>query len=145
MVRRIDARPILTSECLYCLLGSIQTLFRIFDTYGHRLGPKAWNSCLNIVVFKMMRSDPKVFEEKAQESGDHRKQWDETITLVLGGIGTLYTNYFQIFSLQVDFEKTWKVFIEYLRSLLQWRSFEVTTNVFKELTRILVKAANSEG
>ncbi|KAI5808843.1 hypothetical protein DFH27DRAFT_509927 [Peziza echinospora] len=121
--------------------GSIQTLFRIFDTYGHRLGPQAWSSCLAIVVFKMMDTRE---AEGADQSASERKLWDDTINLVLGGIGVLYSNYFDIFSQQTDFKNTWTVFIGYLEGLLARRSFEVNTTVFKVLANVLDKVGGPE-
>ncbi|KAF8458986.1 hypothetical protein BGX38DRAFT_1150957 [Terfezia claveryi] len=121
--------------------GSIQTLFRIFDTYGHRLDPRSWSSCLQIVVFKMMDTRE---TEDAEQSAAERKLWDDTINLVLGGIGTLYSNYFEIFSQQTDFRNTWAVFIRYLEGLLGRHSFEVNTTVFKVLGSVLEKVGDPE-
>ncbi|KAF8534392.1 hypothetical protein BDD12DRAFT_860683 [Trichophaea hybrida] len=120
--------------------GSIQTLFRIFDTYGHQLGPQGWSSCLNIVVFKMMDINP------ATESdiGLDRTNWDETIKLILGGIGTLYSNYFEVFIQQPNFSNTWSVFICYLRSLLTRQSFGVSTTVFHVLSRVLARVGHPD-
>ncbi|KAF3939505.1 hypothetical protein ABW19_dt0207543 [Dactylella cylindrospora] len=123
--------------------GSIQTLFRIFDSYGHILGPKAWNSCLNIVVFKMMSSTEALLQEGNLATSE-RKQWDETVVLVLKGTGNLYTNFLNMFQLQASFETIWTTYIRYLRHLLDWRSFEVTKTVYKELARLLEKATTSE-
>ncbi|KAH0603788.1 uncharacterized protein H6S33_007447 [Morchella sextelata] len=128
--------------------GSIQTLFRIFDTYGHQLGPQAWSSCLKIVVFKMMGINPAPAPTgsdvgvKAKTS--EFKQWDDTINLVLSGIGTLYSNYFDIFAQQSEFRNTWSVFIHYLENLLSRRSFEVNTNVFTVLKHVLEKVSQPE-
>ncbi|RPA99307.1 hypothetical protein L873DRAFT_1828040 [Choiromyces venosus 120613-1] len=121
--------------------GSIQTLFRIFDTYGHQLGPQAWSSCLKIVVFKMMNITPT--DEKESDvpkvRAAERKQWDDTINLVLNGIGTLYSNYFEVFVKQSEFRNTWSVFIHYLEALLERRSFEVNTTVFTVLKHVIEK------
>ncbi|KAL7276355.1 Endocytosis and vacuole integrity protein [Rhizina undulata] len=122
--------------------GSIQTLFRIFDTYGHRLGPQAWSSCLKIVVFKMMTINP-TDSSIPQSSASDRKQWDNTINLVLSGIGTLYSNYFDIFAQQAEFRMTWSVFIRYLESLISRHSFEVNATVFRVLSQVLSKVRPS--
>lgn len=124
---------------LIMYLGSIQTLFRIFDTYGHRLGPQSWSSCLKIVVFKMMKTQET--EDMDQSTTEH-KLWDDTINLVLGGIGTLYSNYFDMFSQQTDFQQSWAVFVGYLEGLLARRSYEVNTTVFKVLRSVLEKVGN---
>lgn len=127
--------------------GSIQTLFRIFDTYGHQLGPQAWSSCLKIVVFKMMNINPAPVDPEAVGSKGKTsefKQWDDTINLVLSGIGTLYSNYFDIFAQQSEFRNTWSVFIRYLENLLVRKSFDVNTNVFAVLKLVLEKVPQPE-
>ncbi|KAI5800080.1 hypothetical protein EDC01DRAFT_613157 [Geopyxis carbonaria] len=124
--------------------GSIQTLFRIFDTYGHQLGPQGWSSCLKIVVFRMMNIDPKDLALYSSSGNVERRQWDDTIKLVLGGIGTLYSNYFDIFTQQANFANTWSVFIKYLETLLGWKSFEVSTTVFNVLARVLDQVKQPE-
>lgn len=68
-----------------------------------------------------------------------RKQWDDTINLVLNGIGTLYSNYFEVFVKQSEFRNTWNVFIRYLETLLERQSFEVNTTVFVVLKHVLEK------
>ncbi|PWW76041.1 hypothetical protein C7212DRAFT_194823 [Tuber magnatum] len=126
--------------------GSVQTLFRIFDTYGHQLGPQAWSSCLKIVVFKMMNITPT--DEKESDvpkvRAAERKQWDDTINLVLNGIGTLYSNYFEVFAKQSEFRNTWSVFIRYLEALLERRSFEVNTTVFVVLKHVLERVGGPD-
>ncbi|KAF3905460.1 hypothetical protein ABW20_dc0104947 [Dactylellina cionopaga] len=123
--------------------GSIQTLFRIFDSYGHILGPKAWNSCLNIVVFKMMSTTETLLREGSLPAPE-RKQWDETVVLILKGTSNLYANFLNVFQLLSSFETIWSTYIKYLSHLLDWRSFEVTKTVYKEAARLLEKATNSE-
>ncbi|KAK6531380.1 hypothetical protein TWF281_008187 [Arthrobotrys megalospora] len=123
--------------------GSIQTLFRIFDSYGHILGPKAWSSCLNIVVFKMMSTTETLLQEGSLPAPE-RKQWDETVVLILKGTSNLYSNFLNVFQLLSSFETIWSTYIKYLRHLLDWRSFEVTKTVYKELARLLEKATISE-
>ncbi|KAK6356414.1 hypothetical protein TWF718_000774 [Orbilia javanica] len=123
--------------------GSIQTLFRIFDSYGGILGPKAWSSCLNIVVFKMMSTTETLLQEGSLPAPE-RKQWDETVVLILKGTSNLYSNFLNVFQLLSSFETIWSTYIKYLRHLLDWRSFEVTKTVYKELARLLEKATSSE-
>ncbi|KAA8909144.1 guanine nucleotide exchange factor in Golgi transport N-terminal-domain-containing protein [Sphaerosporella brunnea] len=123
--------------------GSIQTLFRIFDTYGHQLGPSGWTPCLKIVVFKMMNINPKELAMESDSESD-RKNWDETIKLILSGIGTLYSNYFEVFAQQEDFSHTWTVFVRYLEDLLTRKSFGVSTAVFQVVSRVLARVGHPE-
>ncbi|RPA82192.1 hypothetical protein BJ508DRAFT_208402 [Ascobolus immersus RN42] len=121
--------------------GSIQTLFRIFDTYGHKLSPQAWRPCLTTVVFKMMGIDQ---PEDTKSQASERKSWNDTINLVLEGIGTLYAHYFEIFCEQSEFTNTWRVFLEYLDNLLKRNSYEVNAMIFKVLTQVLEKVPSPD-
>jgi len=78
------------------------------------------------------------------DSGSDRKNWDETIKLILGGIGTLYSNYFEVFTQQENFSHTWSVFIRYLGNLLTRQSFGVSTTVFQVLSRVLARVGHPE-
>jgi len=78
------------------------------------------------------------------DSGSDRKNWDETIKLILGGIGTLYSNYFEVFTQQKNFSHTWSVFIRYLENLLTRQSFGVSTTVFQVLSRVLARVGHPE-
>ncbi|EWC48390.1 hypothetical protein DRE_02159 [Drechslerella stenobrocha 248] len=123
--------------------GSIQTLFRIFDSYGSSLGPKTWSSCLNIVVFKMMSTTEALLQE-GNLPVPERKQWDVTVVLILKGTSNLYTNFLGVFQLLSSFDAIWSTYMQYVRHLLDWRSFEVTKTVYRELARLLEKATTSE-
>lgn len=87
-------------------------------------------------------ADPEVIGQKGKTS--EFKQWDDTINLVLSGIGTLYSNYFDIFAQQSEFRNTWSVFIKYLENLLARKSFDVNTNVFTVLKLVLEKVPQPE-
>ena len=78
------------------------------------------------------------------DTGADRKHWDETIKLILGGIGTLYSNYFEVFTQQANFTHTWSVFIRYLGNLLTRQSFGVSTTVFHVLSRVLARVGHPE-
>lgn len=86
--------------------------------------------------------DPEVVVPRGKTS--EFKQWDDTINLVLSGIGTLYSNYFDIFAQQSEFRNTWSVFIKYLENLLARKSFDVNTNVFTVLKLVLEKVPRPE-
>ncbi|KAF3909903.1 hypothetical protein ABW21_db0209404 [Orbilia brochopaga] len=72
------------------------------------------------------------------------KQWDETVVLILKGTSNLYTNFLSVFQLLSSFDAIWSKYIQYARHLLDWRSFEVTKTVYKELARLLEKATSSD-
>lgn len=78
------------------------------------------------------------------DTGADRRHWDETIKLILGGIGTLYSNYFEVFTQQANFTHTWSVFTRYLANLLTRQSFGVSTTVFHVLSRVLARVGRPE-
>ena len=92
----------------------------------------------------MMNITPKDLAIVSNSGSSERKQWDDTTGLVLHGIGTLYSNYFDIFTQQENFRDTWTVFIKYLETLLGWRSFEVSTSVFRVLSKVLDRVENAD-
>lgn len=88
-------------------------------------------------------ADPEVVTGQKGKTSEF-KQWDDTINLVLSGIGTLYSNYFDIFAQQSEFRNTWSVFIKYLENLLARKSFDVNMNVFTVLKLVLEKVPRPE-
>ena len=91
----------------------------------------------------MMNINPKDVDLES-DSGSDRKNWDETIKLILSGIGTLYSNYFEVYTQQESFGHTWSVFIQYLGNLLTRKSFGVSTTVFQVLSRVLARVGHPD-
>lgn len=96
---------------------------------------------MTTVVFKMMGIDQ---PEDTKSQATERKSWNDTINLVLEGIGTLYAHYFEIFCEQSEFHNTWKVFLQYLENLLKRNSYEVNAMIFKVLAQVLDKVPSPD-
>ncbi|KAK9356626.1 hypothetical protein V1523DRAFT_357944 [Lipomyces doorenjongii] len=124
--------------------GAIQILFRIFDSYGHLLGVNSWSACLWIVIYAVMevRPPPEIpieFVDKGfmQVREAERKQWSETMALILSGLSRLYSTFFYAFLKQPDFTSLWSTLLRYLQSLISIRRSEIIVSVFKAVTDIL--------
>ncbi|KAK9368587.1 hypothetical protein V1509DRAFT_623344 [Lipomyces kononenkoae] len=124
--------------------GAIQILFRIFDSYGHLLGINSWSACLWIVIYAVMevRPPPEMpleFMDKRfiQARETEKKQWSETMTLILSGLSRLYSTFFYAFLKQPDFTALWNTLLRYLQSLISIGRPEIIVSVFKAVTDIL--------
>lgn len=131
--------------------GAIQILFRIFDSYGHLLGVNSWSACLWIVIYTVMEVRPTPMMTfayadrtilRAHET--ERKQWSETMTLILSGMSRLYSTFLYAFLRQPDFEALWRSLLKYLQGLVSLRRPEVTVSVFKMLTDILTTVSDNK-
>ncbi|KAK9476414.1 hypothetical protein V1514DRAFT_336869 [Lipomyces japonicus] len=132
--------------------GAIQILFRIFDSYGHHLGVNAWNACIWIVIHTIMEVRPPL--EIPLEVGDstsllnardaERKQWSETMALILAGLGRLYSTFLPAFSRQPDFAAIWNLLHTYLHSMICIGRSEIILSVFKALSDILISVDESK-
>ncbi|KAK9470253.1 uncharacterized protein V1510DRAFT_288354 [Dipodascopsis tothii] len=130
--------------------GAVQILFRIFDTYGHLLDANSWAACLWIVVLTVMEVRPPadmpvelVDAGTVQARDMARKQWSETMGLILSGLARLYSTYIAAIARQDDFDKIWATLIRYLQLMVDFRRPEVAVSVFKSLADMLDGVANA--
>ncbi|KAK9457727.1 hypothetical protein V1511DRAFT_509168 [Dipodascopsis uninucleata] len=131
--------------------GSIQILFRIFDSYGHLLGANSWSACLWIVISTVMEVKPPAsIPAELLDSGlihvqeTERKQWSETMALILSGLSRLHSTFLYAFSQQSDFTNIWSSLLEYFRALIALGRAEIIVSVFKSLTDILQSVEDSK-
>ncbi|KAI9839982.1 MAG: hypothetical protein M1819_000174 [Sarea resinae] len=128
--------------------GAIQTLLRIFDAYGDDLTPGAWDSCLRVVIFKVMEandSQKHPSDSSTTSSLDrHTKSWNETTIIMLNGISGLLENYLDAIVRQENFTDSWQRFLHYLSVFLERPSLQVRTTVFKLLRNVLSKVENAD-
>ncbi|KAI9684765.1 MAG: hypothetical protein M1829_000140 [Trizodia sp. TS-e1964] len=145
MLLLLRLASVIRDERLEVRNGAVQTILRIFDAYGNKLGPEAWGSCLKIIIFKMMQPNTSRMDQPNLVDRDAvLKGWDETTILILNGVSDLFANFLDIFVLQTDFPTSWQALIQYLESLISRNSLEVNTAVFAALQRILSKVAKPE-
>jgi len=121
--------------------GAIQTLLRIFDAYGHQLGPEAWSMCLQSVMFKLLASIESQLEEnndaESSISDKDRTGWNETTVVVLSGITNLLADYLDVLSSHPTFARSWQTLLSHFNTLLNFKVLDINTAVFKALQKLL--------
>lgn len=119
-----DARPELRNS-------AIQTLTRTIESHGEELSGKQWTSLFDSIIVPLLQSLPgsassasilptlekiNIAESLLHHSRDtQQKQWDETLVLMLQGIGQIFVGFFeQLVELSLDFIRWWDTFISLL-------------------------------
>ena len=118
----------------------MQTLLRIFDTYGDQLSPAAWQSCLRIVVCKMMEAN-RMELERLPDSGDGEETvaWNGTSIMIVAGVAGFFSEYLDTFVQQEDFAGSWQMLIGYYEGLARRKCQEINAAIFASLQRVLEK------
>ncbi|KAI1100359.1 hypothetical protein F4804DRAFT_336306 [Jackrogersella minutella] len=124
--------------------SAIQTLLRIFDAYGDRLGPEAWSVCIKSVIFKLLSSIEKELEDVVKQEVDDkfRYDWYDTAVVVLNGISSLLANYLDVLTVHPTFNSYWQQLLGHFAALLDFQVLEISTATFKALTRMLSQNQN---
>ncbi|KAL3485680.1 hypothetical protein BJX62DRAFT_32803 [Aspergillus germanicus] len=140
LLRIVDITTDSRSEVRNC---AIHTLLRIFDAYGQQLSPKAWNLCLNRVLFRMLEQIEASFanaqHKSSSKDSDDDKAWIETTVLVIKGVSDLLTNVFETIIEDAEFGLSWKRLLDYFRSLTSLRLLALSQAVFSSLSTILAR------
>ncbi|KAI1380071.1 hypothetical protein F4677DRAFT_250350 [Hypoxylon crocopeplum] len=139
MLLLLRLTTVTTDERLDLRNSAIQTLLRIFDAYGDRLGPEAWSVCIKSVIFKLLSSIEKELEDVGKTEIDEkiRHDWYDTAVLVLNGISSLLANYLDVLTVHPTFNSYWQQLLGHFASLLDFRVLEISTATFKALTQML--------
>lgn len=124
--------------------SAIQTLLRIFDAYGERLGPEAWSVCIKSVIFKLLSSIEEELEDVGKQDIDEkiRHDWHDTAVVVLNGISSLLANYLDVLTVHPTFNSYWQQLLGHFASLLDFQVLEISTATFKALTQMLSQSQN---
>ncbi|KAI9794685.1 MAG: hypothetical protein M1833_007401 [Piccolia ochrophora] len=127
--------------------GAIQTVLRIFDSYGDQLRPDSWRSCLEIIVFKIMEQNQARQVDLDAPHGldnvDDASQWHETTILVVNGIAGLFSNYLDVLAQQPSFPTAWQKLMSYFEFLIERKIVEVNAATFTSLCGILKRIDKS--
>ena len=124
--------------------SAIRTLLRIFDSYGHRLSPKAWYLCMNRVLFGMVEEvEGKLVAsigDKSSTATDEAKSWVDTTVVMIKGFSDLITSFFETIVRDEGFDKSWTRLLGYFERLIGLRSLEFDEATFSSLSDMLVRA-----
>ncbi|KAJ5814991.1 hypothetical protein N7474_006768 [Penicillium riverlandense] len=135
-----DSRPEIRNS-------AIHTLLRIFDAYGQQLSPKAWRLCLNRVLFRMVEEiETALFQFKNRQDGlkgEDLKSWVETSVVMIKGVSSLMTNFFEAIVRDEKFDHSWNRLLKYLQALVGLHLLEFSEATFSSLSEILLRAQDS--
>ncbi|EAU35660.1 conserved hypothetical protein [Aspergillus terreus NIH2624] len=140
LLRIVDVTTDNRSEIRNC---AVHTLLRIFDAYGQQLTPKAWQLCLNRVLFRMMEEI--AAELKATQNPDELKSWIETTVVTVKGTSDLITNFFETITQDGEFEQSWKRLLDHFQQLIESRHLELFEAVFASLSNALLRVQTPIG
>ncbi|KAG2419437.1 hypothetical protein HFD88_004233 [Aspergillus terreus] len=140
LLRIVDVTTDNRSEIRNC---AVHTLLRIFDAYGQQLTPKAWQLCLNRVLFRMMEEI--AAELKTTQNPDELKSWIETTVVTVKGTSDLITNFFETITQDGEFEQSWKRLLDHFQQLIETRHLELFEAVFASLSNALLRVQTPIG
>ncbi|KAI9848124.1 MAG: hypothetical protein M1838_000649 [Thelocarpon superellum] len=128
--------------------GAVQTLLRIFDTYGDQLHPDAWRACLRTVIFRMMDDNRVQVCEldrlEVSTNVEEIRAWNETSIIILTGVTGFYADYLDLFVRQEDFAASWQTLIGFFSSLVPRKWPGVNAAVFEALRHVLEKVESRQ-
>lgn len=123
-------------------------MFGIFDTWGGRLRPSEWITCLRLSLLKIISYNEVAYQASkttVQKRDDgHSLEWNESAVIILDKISTLLEQYLQAMVYEDDFFGIWKTFAVELQSLLHRQSLDVSSAVFTALGKILSGVGESK-
>ncbi|KAJ3225645.1 hypothetical protein HK099_006478 [Clydaea vesicula] len=135
-----------------------QTLFRTISMNGQKLIAELWSECLWNVLFPLLErvktsSENLEILEKQEKTGTpltktsnlmvHHsrntasKQWDETKVLTLSGVTKCYIDFFPVLINLIDFDKAWKLFLDYIKECFLNGSPEVSMAAIKSFKTLV--------
>ncbi|RDA90981.1 hypothetical protein CP533_3111 [Ophiocordyceps camponoti-saundersi (nom. inval.)] len=142
MLLLLRLTAVTTDERLELRNSAIQTLLRIFDAYGDRLGAEAWSACVESVIFRLLSSLESELE--AAEEDDDVGEWHGTCVIVINGISDLLGNYLDVLTTHETFNRLWRELLGHMAKLLDFQTLDISTAVFKALTHILSRVRDAE-
>jgi hypothetical protein len=140
--------------------SAIRTLFQSLSSHGHKLTLPMWKRCLWNLVFPLVDTvrhlastsskDQWHGKELGTEGGKPvhmlvhhsrntaQKQWDETLVLVLGGMGRLLRPHFKILHRLDSFKQGWDSFLTFVQESVLNGSEEVAVAAIMSMHSVLV-------
>lgn len=118
--------------------GAVQILFRVFEAHGSKLTPNVWKTCHDVLFPSLMEVRPNINMSRESPESEEARQWTETMTLILNGFGTLYSNFMRIFIKQSYFIDLWTRLLDYYKKLtISNHSYVISLHVYRSLEAIL--------
>lgn len=118
--------------------GAIQTFFQIIDVHGSML--PSWDLIYEIVLPTLLN-----LEIDLNNSKFNKKEWIESLNLILSGLVSLYGKFMMDFGnreRQQTLKYFWEGLIKYLNRLLELKWVDLNLNSFKSFHDLLLPFSN---
>ncbi|KAL8824131.1 MAG: hypothetical protein Q9191_005276 [Dirinaria sp. TL-2023a] len=120
---------------------ALHTLFRVFDDRGDELNASAWQHCLTMIFFQILRNNERQYSSIRElnferKDNTQEEEWNKTAALVVQEIVQIFTNYFATIRSSPHFSNLWQELLSCLEHLLNRKDLAVSTSAFKGLTHI---------
>ncbi|KAK6463936.1 hypothetical protein DFJ63DRAFT_56528 [Scheffersomyces coipomensis] len=119
--------------------GSIQTFFQIIEIHGDLITEsKSWDLIYTIVL-------PNLFniELNLTDSKFNRKEWIESLHLILTGLILIYNKFMIKFDQIPNIIDKWIILIKYFTNLLNFKWIDLNLKVFKSFQDLLIPFQDS--
>lgn len=133
-------------------VGAIQTLFRTLQLYGASLSSEIWDEIIWKVMFPLLESLSETMKQigtpilPSSGSGptpnlDSIKAWDESKTLALQSLGSIFNDFLVIKFIHLDsFDRVWDTFVMHIQTSFMFDSAASCTSSLRCLEKA-IKAA----
>ncbi|ODV98113.1 hypothetical protein PACTADRAFT_598 [Pachysolen tannophilus NRRL Y-2460] len=112
--------------------GSIQTFFSIVDSHGRFL--PNWNLIYDVILKPKLMKKPSATTFSGETS---KKEWIESLTLILNGLVKLYCNFLVDFDENSNCVKYWSGLVSYFNDILTLNSIELNIKIYKAFNDVL--------
>ena len=157
----LELRGLCTDARHEVRFGAIQTLFRTLQLYGATLSLETWDECMWKVIFpllddlsiavkqareELLDAEPSSSTTITQTFSTHKNPWDESKSLSLQSIGTLFHDFLisKIMYL-ASFAKAWDAFVEHVTMSFLRDSRLISTAALRCLDKALKASKNAGG
>ncbi|CAH2351234.1 protein Mon2p [[Candida] railenensis] len=115
--------------------GAIKTFFQIIDVHGNLFTSRYWKLVYELVLPNFLK-----LELNLQDSKFNKKEWIESLNLILSGLVSLYSTYLVSEEENTQAENIfyWKGLVEYFKSLLSMKWIDLNVLIFKSFKDCLI-------
>lgn len=115
--------------------GAIKTFFQIIDVHGNLFTSRYWKLVYELVLPNFLK-----LELDLQDSKFNKKEWIESLNLILSGLVSLYSTYLVSEEENTQAENIfyWTGLVEYFKSLLLMKWIDLNVLIFKSFKDCLI-------
>ena len=130
------------------MLGSLHTIFRILEAGSDHLNALAWQVCYQSVILEMLKANEVNYTDSNSHLSPRSSEglpegWNDTAIVMLGGVSDLFTQSLNMILADNLFAEIWGQLLKYFNSFLDRRRSNLSTAVFKAMTKMLASIESS--